>query len=93
MWPFVPSSEQAARWECLPNLPPGWSEHGTYDVTHLLLVNVVREMRRVPDHHILVADALSVVEAADVGGSARLRWSCLTRGGGYPVVDLAPVEP
>jgi hypothetical protein len=35
-------------------------------VTYLLLVNVVREMRRVPDHHILVADTLSAVEAAKV---------------------------
>jgi hypothetical protein len=81
------------RWECLPNLPPGRSERGTYDVPHLLLVNVVREMRRVPDHHILVADVLSVVEAADVGGSVRLGGSCLARGGGYPVVDLTSVEP
>ena len=41
-------------------------------MTYLLLVNVVREVRCVPDHHILVADTLSVVEAVNVGGSVRL---------------------
>ena len=50
----------------------GGSENGTNDMTNLPLVNIVREMRRVPDHHILVADTLSVVEAVNVGGSVRL---------------------
>ena len=73
-WHFVARWEQAVRlrWGCLLSLPPGRSKHGTYDVTYLLLVNVVREVCRVPDHHILVADTLSVVEAVNVGGSVRL---------------------
>jgi hypothetical protein len=38
----------------------------------VLLVKVVGEMRRVPDHHVLVEDALSVDEATEVGWSIRL---------------------
>src|SRR5215211_4901227 len=77
------------------SLPLCRSEDGTYDmaVTVLLLVHVVREMCRVPDHHVLVANTLPVVEAAYVGGGVLLGCSRLARGGGYPVVDLAIVEP
>jgi hypothetical protein len=38
----------------------------------VLLVKIMREMRRVPDHHVLVEGTLSVDEAADVGWSIRL---------------------
>jgi hypothetical protein len=36
-----------------------------------LLVNIVAEMSRVPDHHILVKDTLSVNEAVDLGFSGQ----------------------
>ena len=56
------------------SLPLCRSEDGTYDmaVPVLLLVHVVREMCRVPDHHVLVANALPVDEAADLSWSIRL---------------------
>ena len=41
-------------------------------MTHLPLVNIVREMRRIPDHHVLVEDTLSVDEAAEIGWSILL---------------------
>ena len=75
------------------SLPLCGAEDGTYDMTVLLLLHVVREMCRVPDHNVLVANTLPVVEAAYVGGGVRLGCSRLARGGGYPVVDLAIVEP
>ena len=59
----------------------------------LVLVDVVAEVRRVPDHHVLAADVFPVYEAVDGDGSVRLRVSRLARGGGYPVVDLTSVEP
>jgi hypothetical protein len=80
------------RLEVLLKLPLCRSEHGPNDMTYFLLVNIVREMRCVPDHHILIADTLSVVEAVNVGGCVRLGGSGLTRGGGYAVVDLAFIE-
>ena len=36
-----------------------------------LLVNIVREMSRVPDHHILIEDTLSVDEAVNLGFSGQ----------------------
>src|SRR5215218_3110497 len=63
------------------------------DFLLLVLVNIMGEMRRVPDHHVLVRDALSVDEAVDVGGSVRLRCPHLTRSGRYPIVDLPLVKP
>ena len=53
-------------------LPLGGSEDGTNDMTNLLLVNIVREMRSVPDHHILVEGTLSVDEATDLSWSIQL---------------------
>jgi hypothetical protein len=41
-------------------------------VTILLLLQGVREMRRVPDHNVLVDDTLPVDEAADLSWSIRL---------------------
>ena len=64
--------------ETVPNrrstpLPLGGSENGTNDVTNLLLlVNIVREMRSVPDHHVPADDTLPVDEAADIGWSIQL---------------------
>ncbi len=54
--------------------PLDGSEDGTDDMAGMavLLVKVVDEMRRVPDHHVLVADALPVDEATEVGWSIRL---------------------
>src|SRR5215213_8206282 len=49
-----------------------------------ILVNVVGEMRRVPDHHVLVANLLPVDEAVDVGF---VGWS----NGNHPIVDLVLV--
>jgi hypothetical protein len=51
-----------------------------------LLVNVVREMRRVPDHHVLVDDVFPVDEAVEPGLERRSRGDC-------PVVDLRLAEP
>lgn len=41
-------------------------------MTYLPLVNIVGEMRRIPDHHILVEDALPVDERAEISWSIRL---------------------
>jgi hypothetical protein len=38
----------------------------------VLRVNVMREVRCVPDHHILVVGALCIDEAADISRSIRL---------------------
>ena len=55
------------------SLPLCRSEDGTYDmVVTLLLLQGVREMRRVPDHNVLVDDTLPVDEAADLSWSIRL---------------------
>jgi hypothetical protein len=51
-----------------------------------LLVNVVREMRRVPDHYVLVDDVFPVDEAVEPGLERRSRGDC-------PVVDLRLAEP
>ena len=53
-------------------LPLGGSQNGANDMTNLLLVNIVREMRSVPDHHILVEGTLSVDEATDLSWSIQL---------------------
>ena len=58
-----------------------------------LLVNVMREVRRVPDRYVLVIGALSIDEAADISRSIRLGLSCLTWGSGYSVIDLPIVMP
>ena len=42
------------------------------DMTNLLLVNIVGEMRSVPDHHVPACDALPVGEAADIGWGIQL---------------------
>src|SRR5687767_1142333 len=57
-----------------------------------VLVQIVREMRRVPDHDVLVEDALPVDKGAQVGWSILLWLSCLARGGGSPIVDLSLIE-
>jgi len=44
-------------------------ENGADGVADLLLVNVVREVRRVPDHYVLVEGALPGDEAVDADGS------------------------
>ena len=51
--------------------PLDGSEDGTDDMAGMavLLVQIVDEMRRVPDHHVLVGDALSVDEAAEISRS------------------------
>jgi hypothetical protein len=67
-WTSSPLSEGIRRTAS----PLDGSEDGTDDMTNLLLVQIVDEMRRVPDHHVLVEDALSVDEAPDVGWSIRL---------------------
>jgi hypothetical protein len=58
------------------SLPLCRSEDGTYDmaVTILLLLQGVREMRRLPDYNVLVLvdDTLPVDEAADLSWSIRL---------------------
>ena len=41
-------------------------------MTNLLLVNIVGEMRSVPDHHVPAYDALPVDEAADIGWGIQL---------------------
>ncbi len=53
-------------------LPLGGSENWTNDMADLLLVNIVREMRGVPDHHVPAYDALPVDEAADLSWSIQL---------------------
>jgi hypothetical protein len=58
-----------------------------------LLVNVMREVRRVPDRYVLVVGALSIDEAPDISRSIRLRLSCLTWGSRYSVVYLPIVMP
>lgn len=49
------------------SLPLGGPEGGT-DVMAMLLFlsDFVSEMRRIPDHHVLVKDILSVNEASDI---------------------------
>src|SRR5215210_8009657 len=64
----------------------------THDMAGLR-VNVMREVRRVPDRYVLVVGALSVDEAADISRSVRLRWPCLTWGSRYSVVYLRIVMP
>src|SRR5215213_1289107 len=49
-----------------------------------ILVNVVGEMRRVPDHHVLVANLLPIDEAVDVRFVGRSN-------GDHPIVDLVVV--
>ena len=39
----------------------------------VLLMNVMREVRRVPDGYVLIVGALSIDEAADISRSIRLR--------------------
>src|SRR5829696_6343944 len=79
-----------------PPSPLDGSEDGPHEVAHmavlLVLVDVVAEMRRVPDHHVLVADIFTVDEAVDGDRSVRLRVTSLARGGGYTVVHLPDVE-
>ena len=58
-----------------------------------LLVNVVGEVRVVPDRYVLIVGALSVDEAADVSRSIRLRLSCFAWGSRYSVVYLPIVMP
>ncbi len=58
-----------------------------------LLVNVMREVRMVPDRYVLVVGALSIDEAADFSRSIRLRLSCFTWGSRYSVVYLPIVMP
>ena len=38
----------------------------------ILLVNVVSEVRRIPNHYVLVVGTLSIDEAADISRSIRL---------------------
>ena len=67
----------------------------TYDMA-ALLVNVVCEVRRIPDHYVLVVGALPVDEAADVSRSIPLRFACftcLTWSSRYSVVYLPIVMP
>jgi hypothetical protein len=59
----------------------------------VVLVQIVREVRRVPYHHVLVAETLSIVEAVNIGRSSRLGGAGLARGGRYSVVDLPLFEP
>src|ERR671910_117214 len=79
-----------------PSSPLDGSEDGPHDVAHmpvlLVLVDVVAEMRRVPDHHVLAADVFTVDEAVDGDRSVRLWVTSLARGGGYTVVHLPVVE-
>src|SRR5215210_8118427 len=49
-----------------------------------ILVNVVAEMCRVPDHHVLVANLLPIDDAVDVGFVGRSN-------GNHPIVDLVVV--
>ena len=58
-----------------------------------LLVNVMREVRRVPDRYVLVVGALSVDETADISWSIPLRLACFTWGSRYSVVYLPIVVP
>ncbi len=53
-----------------------------------LLVNVVGEVRRVPDRYVLVVGALPVDEAANFSRSIPLRLACLARSSRYSVVYL-----
>ena len=53
-------------------LPLSGSKNRTNDMAHLFLMNIVCEMRRVPDHHVLADDALSADEAADLSWSIQL---------------------
>ena len=58
----------------------------------LVLVDVVAEVRRVPDRHVLAADVFPVDEAVDRDRGVRLWVASLARGGGDPVVHLSGVE-
>ena len=58
-----------------------------------LLVNVMREVRMVPDRYVLVVGALSIDKAADFSWSIRLRLSCFAWGSRYSVIYLPIVMP
>src|SRR5215218_8099764 len=74
--------------------PLDGTEDGANYVTHVaVLPDVVDEVRRVPDHHVLAADVFPVDEAVDGDRGVRLWVTRLARGGGYPIVYLVVVEP
>src|SRR5215208_6474114 len=74
--------------------PLDGTEDGANYVTHVaVLVDVMAEVRRVPDDHVLAADVFPVDEAVDGDRSVRLWVASLARGCGDAVVDLAWVEP
>ena len=54
------------------SLPLDGLKSRTHDMA-ALLVNIVGEVRCVPDRYVLVVGALSIYEAADISRSIRLR--------------------
>ena len=70
----------------------GRTDYMTSVTVLLVLVDVVAEVRRVPDHHVLAADVFTVDEAVDGDRSVRLWVTSLARGCGDAVVDLVSLN-